>query len=521
MTNKVKLRKYREFIEKYFAILDKDTQKPVPFALNVVQEEYYKILQEEYPNMEGVRDIVLKARQEGMSSFILALFAVDFLMMPYSVSICISHRKDSTDLLFRKVKFYIDSYCAKKGMDPKQLLKSDNKNLLENATNGAVFYIGTAGAKVGGRGGSAKNVLFSECAFYQDTELITAQEIVLGTAQQVPQGRGMIFIESTANGIDNYYQKTWEQAERGESIYKPRFFGWRKFYSEEWIAQKRLEFPTEAMWKQEYPETADDAFITSGTPYFDAIILKAMILSRPQPILRGKFAPDGSLDQLEVSQNPPVNIYRVPEYGEQMVVFADPADSKDFCAAVACSKKNYDFPVVFNDIMESSQFGYELFNMCKWIQEKTGMWPKLAVERNTGQATIYVLKQLNYPDLFRMVDFASNSNMEKGQIGWVTTGHISGGELQGTRRKMLDDLALAIKQSSEVQYIKIYDEAQLRQMLGFMIIKGRAQAKSNKKDDLVMATAGAWQVQLLTPAIDFGDWDPDEMRAQREKWRFK
>jgi hypothetical protein len=119
MEKTLKLKKYREFIEKYFSILDKDTQKPVPFKLHWtdssgeehdVQEKYYNILQSEYPNLEGVRDIVLKARQEGMSSLILALFTVDFLMDPWSVSICISHRKDSTDLLFKKVKFYIDSY---------------------------------------------------------------------------------------------------------------------------------------------------------------------------------------------------------------------------------------------------------------------------------------------------------------------------------------------------------------------------------------------------------------------------
>src|ERR1035437_6599444 len=145
---------YLGFIEKFFAILDKDTQKPVPFKLNSVQKAYYQILQNEYEGMDGVRDIVLKARQEGMSSFILALFTVDFLINPYSVSICISHRKDSTDLLFKKVKFYIDSYCLARGIDPKSILKSDNKNLIENAQNNAVFYIGTAGAKVGGRGGS-------------------------------------------------------------------------------------------------------------------------------------------------------------------------------------------------------------------------------------------------------------------------------------------------------------------------------------------------------------------------------
>jgi hypothetical protein len=518
----MKQKKYKEFIEKYFLILDKDAQKPVPFRLNSVQEKYYDILQNEYPSLDGVRDIVLKARQEGMSSFILALFTVDFLMSPYSVSICISHRKDATDLLFKKVKFYIDSYCQAKGIDPKTLLKSDNKTLIENAQNNAVFYIGTAGAKVGGRGGSAKNILFSECAFYQDTELITAQEIVIGTAQQVPQGKGMIFIESTANGLDNYYQKTWEQAEQGISAYKPRFFGWKEFYDETWIEEKKKEFPTEAMWKQEYPETPEDAFITTGTPYFDNQILKAMMSSAPKPLFQGKFSPDGTLDILEDSENPPVHIYREPEYGEQFVVFADPADSKDFCAAVACSKKKYDFPIVFNTVMESSQFGYELNNLCKYIEKKTGMLPKLAVERNTGQATIYVLKQLNYPDLFRMVDFAATNSHEGGAIGWVTTGHLAGGELQGTRRKMLDDLALVIKQSgNDGNYVKIYDEAQLKQMMGFMIVKGRAQARSNKKDDLVMATAGAWQVQLLTPSIDFGDWDPNMIAKEREKWRFK
>ena len=524
MTQK-KFKNYKKFIEDHFMILDKDTQKPVPFSFawtdsngqtHDVQDKYYQLLQNDYENFEGVREIVLKARQEGMSSFILALFTVDFLLDPWSVSICISHRKDSTDLLFRKVKFYIDSYCAKMGIDSKQLLKSDNKNLLENNVNNAVFYIGTAGAKVGGRGGSAKNILFSECAFYQDTELITAQEIVQGTAQQVPLGKGMIFIESTANGLDNYYQKTWEQAQRGQVVYHPRFFGWQEMYTQEWIDAKRKEFATEAMFKQEYPFDPDEAFISTGTPYFDNQLLQAMLKMRPEPIARGNFAADGSLDVLS-QEDVPVRLYRELEYGEQFVAFADPAEAKDFCAAVAVSKKHYDCPLVFNEVMESSQFGYTLNAMCKYIFDKTGMWPKLAVERNTGQATIFVLKQLNYPDMFRMVDFSSMNSHEGGGIGWVTTGHMAGGELQGTRRKMLDDEALAIKQG----ILKMYDEVQIRQHMAFMMVRGRAQAKSNKKDDFVMATAGGWQVQLLTPAQDFGDYDADERAATREKWRFR
>ena len=232
-------------------------------------------------------------------------------------------------------------------------------------------------------------------------------------------------------------------------------------------------------------------------------------------IAHGKFDPDGSLTLGEDEKNSPVHIYREPDYNEQLVVFADPADSKDFCAAVACSKKKYDFPIVMNALMESSQFGYELNAMCKYIYNRTGMWPKLAVERNTGQATIYVLKQLNYPDLFRMIDATSINPHESGGIGWITTGHLKGGELQGTRRKMLDDLALALKQGQ----LGLYDYTQIRQMMGFIVLKGRAQAKSNKKDDLVMATAGAWQVQLLTPSTNFGEWDEAAHKKEREKWR--
>jgi len=521
------LKDYKKFIEDNFFILGKDDQKPIPFKftwtddegiIHDVQDKYYQFLQNDYPNLQGVREIVLKARQEGMSSFILALFTVDFLMDPWSVSICISHRKDSTDLLFRKVKFYIDSYCNKMGIDSKQMLKSDNKNLLENSLNNAMFYIGTAGAKVGGRGGSAKNILFSECAFYQDTELITAREIVEGTAQQVLQGKGMIFIESTANGLDNYYQKTWEQAMNDEVHYKPRFFGWQEMYTPEWIELKKKEFSNQAMFRQEYPSNPDEAFISTGTPYFSNDILKAMLDIHASPIAKGELMPDGSLEnRSEPIEKCSARLYRELEYGEQFVVFADPAEAKDFCAAVAVSKKRYDCPLVFNQVMESSQFGYTLEHMCKYIFEKTGMWPKLAVERNTGQATIYVLKTLNYPDLFRMVDMTSTNSHEGGGIGWVTTGHMAGGELQGTRRKMLDDESLAISQGRLI----MYDPIQIKQHMAFMLVKGRAQAKSNKKDDFVMATSGAWQVQMLTPSTGFGDWDPEANKATREKWRFK
>jgi hypothetical protein len=214
----------------------------------------------------------------------------------------------------------------------------------------------------------------------------------------------------------------------------------------------------------------------------------------------------------------PFRLYRQLEVGEQIVVFGDPADSIDFCAGVAFSKKHFDFPMVFNQMIESTQFGYEIYNMCKYIFNRTQMWPKLAIERNTGQGTIFVLKQLNYPNLFRMVDFTSLDSREAGSIGWVTTGFTKGGELQGTRRKMLDDFAMVLKQGQ----VKIYDEDQIKQMQSFIIAKGgRAQAKANTHDDLTVATCGSWQIHLVTPTEMLDDYDVDYAREQRNKWRFK
>lgn len=283
----------KKFIEEQFLILDREG-RVVPFKFYPVQDKYYNILVNDYgPSFRGVREIVLKARQEGQSSFILGLFAVDFITKPNSISICISHRRDSTQLLFKKVKFFIESYCQKQEWNVKEYLSTDNKSEIQNRTNGAYFYIGTAGSKVGGRGGTAQNLHFSEAAFYSASEKITAKEIIEGTSQQIAQGTGMIFIESTANGYGNYYQHIWEMARKGESNYHPRFFSWEEFYDKEWVERKRGDFETDAMWKQEYPNDPYEAFISSGSPYFDIEVLRKMLEEAPKPLQEGRLAQDG------------------------------------------------------------------------------------------------------------------------------------------------------------------------------------------------------------------------------------
>lgn len=205
----------------------------------------------------------------------------------------------------------------------------------------------------------------------------------------------------------------------------------------------------------------------------------------------------------------PFRLFREPESDEQFCIFGDPAEGPGHCAAVAVSKRHGDFPFVYNNRTEGAQFGYDLHKMAKYLQRKTDIWPTIAVERNVGAATIFVLQELNYQNLFRMPVFDSATHKETSKIGWLTT--------KSTRNKMLEDYAMALRQKQA----KVYDQESIEQMLAFIYKAGRGQAEAGKDDDLVIAHAGGWQLYLLVPA--FADMEGEEVdyEKERQKWRFK
>ena len=264
---------YQNFIESNFLIKNKEG-KVVPFILNKVQDRYMIDLVGNYGgNLVNVRDIILKARKEGFSSLVLAIFATDFLMERNPIaSVCISDVREETRKLFNRAKFFIESYLARK--EPPQVIgdlcDTSNANELRNKVNGAVFWIGSAGSKVALRTETVQNLHFSEGAHFPDTDIITARETYEGAMQMVDQGVGKIFDESTARGYGNHYQIRWEQAVKKASEFRAKFFAAEELYSRDWLAQKRTQFTTEAMFKQEYPSTPEEAFMSSGSKFFDS-----------------------------------------------------------------------------------------------------------------------------------------------------------------------------------------------------------------------------------------------------------
>lgn len=293
--------KYKDYIERYFLIDEPRSGQLVPFIFRKVQNEYYKELIRDY-NIEKsgiavpVREDILKARREGFSSLLLALFAVDDLNSENPTESLVISYKDDATLVFRKrYRNYILSTAARKmGYSVEQIQKepqildqvaksifSIDSTEMELAHNKAHFYCGTASARVGGRGGVVQKLLFSELAFYPDKKEMRAKEIVEGTMRQVDLNSGWVFKESTANGDITYQAKAWWEAHNGNSRFKGRFFGWRSHYTEEEFEIIKSEFSDKRMIPQEYPETPEEAFLASGDRFFDPSISANLKIDAP------------------------------------------------------------------------------------------------------------------------------------------------------------------------------------------------------------------------------------------------
>jgi hypothetical protein len=99
----------------------------------------------------------------------------------------------------------------------------------------------------------------------------------------VPTGRAII--ETTANGF-NEGKELWDKSVLGESGFKPLFYKASDFYSKEFLEEKRKELG-DRLFMQEYPETAIEAFITSGQCFFDTESLENYLANAKEPMKEG------------------------------------------------------------------------------------------------------------------------------------------------------------------------------------------------------------------------------------------
>ena len=259
---------YKRAIEDLFTIVDKSS-RIVPFKLNSIQDKYLT------QDASG-RDVILKSRQQGFSSVILAIFTIDFLLKENTRSVIVADNSDNASELLDRVKFYIKSFEEKIGQ--KQPMKYNSKYELYNESNGSRYTIGTAENKDIGRSKTITNLHLSEFALYPDAERLFA-----GIMQAVvPEGR--VVIETTAQGF-NFFESFWRECTLGIRPFKPLFYPASSFYDSEFLDNKKKELGR--LFDQEYPESATLAFLLSGNPYFEPEALRFYAENIKEPIKEG------------------------------------------------------------------------------------------------------------------------------------------------------------------------------------------------------------------------------------------
>lgn len=239
---------FEQFAKKYLRIVDKQGQV-VPFIFNEVQSKWVC--------ENSLRKIELKARQQGFSSVILAKKTWKFLLMRNRTILSIADKTDNAEGLLERVKFFIKSF--EEITESKIPMKYDSKYEMYFEDRNNRFKIGTAENTEVGRSKTLTDLHLSEAAFYRDLRKLFASAI----QALVPDGE--LDIETTANGF-NEFKAIWDSAKAGESGITPLFYGASEFYTPEFLETKKKELGR--LYKQEYPDSDIEAFLSSGELYF-------------------------------------------------------------------------------------------------------------------------------------------------------------------------------------------------------------------------------------------------------------
>lgn len=441
----------------------------VPFKPNKMQS-YFQ-------THKGNRNIILKHRQGGMSSYILADMFLDCITLPNISCAVVSHETHATQRLLDKVQFYYDSMSP-----PKPGIGAESRSEKTFPDLHSSIYVGTAGAKAFGRGDMIRKILLSEMSFYEDPE-----PIVSGVEDSVPLS-GELTIECTPNGEDNLFHQKWVRAREGKSSYKTFFFPWwwtddyclprnselvipadkgelrftedeaeliRLYHlSEDQIRWRRWKIgEKEGLFWQEYPEDEVSCFITIGNPVFDQNMLNDFALH----CYEGTKHDQGWLFWL-----PPI-----PKM--HYIIGADSssgAPEGSYSTAVVLDN-NYNVCATFQARLDPHTFGGILKKMGKWYNDA-----EIAIERNfTGYA---VLEQLfDYPNIFHQRDFTTGRITT--QKGWWTNDQ--------TR-----DLMMTVTKE-KLGTIKMWDVNLVRQLRSYRYVKMKTKYRETAQtfDDLAIA----------------------------------
>lgn len=202
-----------------------------PFILNRAQLYIHSRLEEQRRNTGIVRALILKGRQQGCSTYVGGRYYHKTTHNQGIQTFILTHALNATDNLFKMAQRY---YRGTPEVVRPVVSTNNSKELIFGKIDSG-YKVGTAENKSVGRSSTIQLFHGSEVAFWAN-----ASEHAKGILEAVPNAIGTeIILESTANGIGNFFHQMWQNAEAGISDYIAVFVPW--FWQEEYKAEVPLE----------------------------------------------------------------------------------------------------------------------------------------------------------------------------------------------------------------------------------------------------------------------------------------
>ena len=530
-----KLKGYQEdfslFAEEQVKIITKDaTEGFVPFKLNAAQVEITKRLSKQLEETGKVRAIILKARQQGISTYCAGRVFWKSFFTPYARSVVMAHDSATSDALFNMSKNLIKNMQGE--LAPEERKSNAKEIIIHSAAMSdpdavASYRLYTAGSPEAGRGTTPTILHASEVAFWQHDE-----KILSGLFQGISQAAGTeVILESTANGAQGEFYRLWKGAVAGENEYIPIFLPW--FLTPEYRREApegfELDLEEEKLrdkfdldndqlyWRrlkiaeggklkfqQEYPASADEAFIVSGSAVFNTEKLDALI---PRPHLR-RSEWDPSSKMLDEHREGNLFIYDYPQWDSPYVIGADVSlgVGQDYSAAIVMNTRYEIVAHYRNNRIDPSQWGELLFYLGRYYNNAF-----VAVESNSmGIATLQKLDSMEYVNLYRQTKIANVLNEEGERLGFRTTSATKPAII-GNLKNLIENEEIMIPSPQVIQELKDYIATDT----------GKTEAAPGCYDDSVISLAICAEVmrthwdKLTTSRISWrnrADWTPDDTK---------
>lgn len=282
--NHLRLYQDLEFYSRNCLSIRTKTGKIQSFCFNKAQAYIHECLTKQKQETGKVRALILKGRQQGCSTYVAARYYHLTTWAHGLRTFILTHEDQATQNLFDMVNRY-NEHCPE-FVKPSTGAANAKELYFDKLDSG--YKIGTAGTKGVGRSSTVQLFHGSEVAFWPHADTHAA-----GILQAVPDMDGTeVILESTANGIGNFFHQKWQDAQRGDgdfiAIFVPWY--WQDEYVKEtpeafdmtqeerdyleaynltpeqiaWRRNKIAELKDPNLFKQEYPATASEAFQMSG-----------------------------------------------------------------------------------------------------------------------------------------------------------------------------------------------------------------------------------------------------------------